>query len=460
MKKGTKLPYLISASMLLVLASCDGGNQPSLTSESSLDLGTSEPETSITNSDASVQGSTLIESSATAESSGRGTYNTSVLENAFNESMKKNGMRMVTSQPKLQLGLSSYTVLGTEPNFNLVKGSTNNVVLQADSQTLEMTKNSLLGLTGMRYNCNNISLVAGALSLAGAAFPATSLINQDANLYYKDNTLYWDFLDENGQECTGLSGLMDLAFEAMMSASGETSDIDFQHKGKYELDTETASLLSVLTSSMVTSMLWSSGIDPMIQSLWKGGADITVTQSRQLNETVYDMSIKTFDPSALFGSASDLTSSGVGSLVGGLTDSLPVDVSSATDDLDEDYFSSFLYELRFSYTVNSLRSMAMILSATTDSTKVEEGILDDENLEAGQTKMGLESIQMSQSTVFTFDNSLTIAYPSFNDYVTQEFPVEEEPIVEPISSEPVGSEPTASEPAASEPTTSEPLGSE
>ena len=445
MKKGTKLPYLISASLLLVLASCDGGNQPSLTSESSVDLGTSEPETSAIASDTSAQGSTLADPlfSSVETSSGRGTYNTSVLQNAFETSMSKNGMRMVTTQPKLQLGLSSYTVLGTEPNFNLVKGSTNNVVLQADSQTLEMTKNSLLGLTGMRYNCNNISLVAGALSLAGAAFPATSLINQDANLYYKDSTFYWDFLDENGQECTGLSGLMDLAFEAMMSASGETSDIDFQHKGKYELDSSTASLLSVLTSSYVTSAIWSSGIDPLIQSLWEGGAEITTTQSRQLNETVYDMSIKTNDPSVLVGGASDLDSSSIGSLVGGMTDSLPVDVGSATDNLDADYFSSFEFELHFGYTVNSLKSMSMSLNATTDSAKVEAGILEEEDLKAGDTKMGLETIQMSQSTVFNFDNNITIAYPSFDTYVLQELPVteEEEPVVvptsEPLSSEPV-----------------------
>ncbi|MBR6866565.1 MAG: hypothetical protein IKM80_04965 [Bacilli bacterium] len=104
--------------------------------------------------------------------------------------------------------------------------------------------------------------------------------------------------------------------------------------------------------------------------------------------------------------------------------------------------------------------MTTILSATTDSTEVEEGILDEENLEAGQTKMGLDTIQMSQSTAFTFDNNITIAYPSFDTYVLQELPVEEEPIVEPISSETVSSEPTASDPVASEPTTSEPLGSE
>lgn len=445
MKKGFTSKYLISASMLLVLASCDGGNQP-VNSNAETSAGTtSEPETSLTTSESSLEGSTAINPSSPSslESSDRGTYNTSVLQNAFETSMSKNGMSMVTNQPKLQLGLSSYTVLGAEPNFNLVKGSTNNVVLQADSQTLEMTKNSLLGLTGMRYNCNNISLVAGALSLAGAAFPAASLINQDANLYYKNNTLYWDFLDENGQECTGLSGLMDLAFSAAMSVSGETSDIEFQHKGKYELDTTTSAVLSLLTSSYVTSAIWSSGIDPMIQSLWEGGAEITTTQSRQLNETVYDMSIKTNDPSVLVGGASDLSSSSIGSLVGGMTDSLPVDVGSATDNLDADYFSSFQFELHFGYTVNSLKSMSMSLNATTDSSKVEAGILEEENLEPGDTKMGLETIQMSQSTVFNFDNNITIAYPSFDTYVLQELPVteEEEPVVvptsEPLSSEPV-----------------------
>ena len=187
MKKGFTFKYLISASMLLVLASCDGGNQPVNTSAET----TSEPETSLTTSESSLEGSTAINPSSPSslESSGRGTYNASVLKNAIQTSMNKDGMRMVTNQPKLQLGLSSYTVLGTEPNFNLVKGSTNNVLLQADSQTLEMTNGVLSGLN-MRFNCNNLSLVAGALSLAGSAFPATNLINQDANLYFTNNTLY------------------------------------------------------------------------------------------------------------------------------------------------------------------------------------------------------------------------------------------------------------------------------
>lgn len=439
MKKGFTSKYLISASMLLVLASCDGGNQPVNTSAET----TSEPDTSLASSESSLEGSTAINPSSPSslESSGRGTYNTSVLKNAIQTSMNKDGMRMVTNQPKLQLGLSSYTVLGTEPNFNLVKGSTNNVLLQADSQTLEMTNGVLSGLN-MRFNCNNLSLVAGALSLAGSAFPATNLINQDANLYFTNNTLYWDFLDENGQECTNLSSLADLAFSAAISATGETSNIEFEHKGKYVLDDDTASSLQFVQLLLPT--LISNAVDSMVQSLWEGGAEITTTQSRQLNETVYDMSIKTNDPSILVGGASDLGSSSIGSLVGGMTDSLPVDVGSATDNLDADYFSSFEFELHFGYTVNSLKSMSMSLNATTDSAKVEAGILEEEDLKAGDTKMGLETIQMSQSTVFNFDNNITIAFPSFDTYVLQELPVteEEEPVVIPTS-EPLSSEPAS-----------------
>ena len=445
MKKGFTFKYLISASMLLVLASCndivpaDPSSVLPSSGESSESLVSSE--TSADNSDAS-----LSQSAPEASSSEKGTYDTSYLQNAFEESMKKNGMRMVTSQPKLQVGLSSYNVLGTSPNFSLVKGSTNNIYLQADSQTLELTKSTLAGLTGMHYNCNNLSLVAGALSMAGSALPATNIINQDANLYYKNSTLYWDFLDENGQECTNLSSLIDLAFSAAMSATGETSEIEFQHKGKYELDSNTASILSALTSSIVTSMLWSSGIDPMIQSLWEGGAEITTTET----DSLYNMSIKTSDPSVLLGGASEVASGAAGSLIGGMTGSLPVDVGSATDNIDEDYFSSFEFEINFGYTRNSLKSMSMSLDATADGSKVEAGILGEEDLKAGDTKMGLETIKMSQSTTFDFNNNITIAYPSFDDYVTQEMPATEEVVVpssEPTSSTPI-SEPTSSDPLA------------
>ena len=254
MKKGTKLPYLISASLLLVLASCDGGNQPSLTSESSVELGTSEPETSAIASDSSVQGSTLANPTSPAEtSSGRGTYNTTVLGNAFTTSFAKNGMRMVTSQPKVQMGLSTYTVL---PDQSLMKTSTNNFLAQSDSMTFEMKKDTsplaVYGLGGnpdMRINLNNLTVVLGALSTLIPG--ASNAYNQDANMYITDDTLYWDFLDENGQECTGLSSIFDLAFTALMETAqteGE-NEFTFQHKGKYALDSSISRILGLLTSS-------------------------------------------------------------------------------------------------------------------------------------------------------------------------------------------------------------------
>lgn len=447
MKKGISFKFLISASALLVLTSCNDvvpgvTSEPATTSEESItSLDTSSPDVSIGAS------SEIGGTSTQEESSVKGDYNTSILQNAFEESLKKNGMRMEMNQPSLQLGLSSYTVLGTAPNFNLVKGSTNNIVLQADKETLEVTKNSLLGLTGMRFNLNNLSLVAGSLSMAGSALPAQNLINQDMNLYYKNNTFYWDFLDESGQECTGLSALADLAFSAAMSASGDSSDIEFQHKGKYELDSSTTQTSMLLISILPT--LIPGAVDSVIQSLWQGGAEITTTSSKVLGETIYDMSIKTSDPSVLIGGTSGITDT-AGSLVGGLTDSLPVDVSD-TDGITADYFTSFDFEMHFGYTVDSLRTMSMTLNATADETKVQEGILDDEELAAGDTKLGLSTIQMSQTTTFTFDNSISITYPSFDTYVTQEVPATEVPAVEPISSEPTSSEPlTESLPEESE----------
>lgn len=449
MKKGISFKFLISASALLVLTSCNDvvpgvTSEPATTSEESI---TSLDTSSTSSPDVSIGVSSEIGGTSTPEeSSVKGDYNTTVLQNAFEESLQKNGMRMEMNQPSLQLGLSSYTVLGTAPNYNLVKGSTNNVVLQADKETLEVTKSPLSGLSGMRFNLNNLSLVAGSLSMAGSALPAQNLINQDMNLYYTNNTMYWDFLDESGQECTGLSALADLAFSAMMSASDESSDIEFQHKGKYELEG------NMQTSMMLISLLPTlipGAVDSAIQSLWQGGAEITTTSSKVLGQTIYDMSIKTSDPSVLLGGTSDITDT-AGSLVGGLTDSLPVDVSD-TDGITADYFTSFDFEMHFGYTVDSLRSMSMTLNATADETKVMEGILDDEDLAAGDTKLGLSTIQMSQTTNFTFDNSISITYPSFDTYVTQELPVEEEPVVEPISSEPTSSEPlTESLPEESE----------
>ncbi|MBO4737617.1 MAG: hypothetical protein J5627_04210 [Bacilli bacterium] len=442
MKKGTKLPYLISASLLLVLASCDGGNQPSLTSESSVDLGTSEPETSAIASDASVQGSTLADPlfSSVETSSGRGTYNTTVLGNAFTTSFAKNGMRMVTSQPKVQMGLSTYTVLGADPNYSLMKASTNNFLAQADSMTFEMKKDTsplaAYGLGGnpdMRINLNNLTVVLGALSTLIPG--ASNAYNQDANMYFTDDTLYWDFLDENGQECTGLSSIFDLAFTALMETTeteGE-NEFTFQHKGKYELDSSMSVILGLLTSSSVAESLWTNMLDPMIQSLWEAGADITTTSKSEMGQTVYDMCIKADDPTMFTDTLEETAGDAAGDLVG----SMPVDVNSELDNVNS-YIDTFDLEMHFTYTRTSLKGMSTSIKATCDEEEMKASLLQEEDIEAGQSKVGLDSIEMSATTVFTFDDNLTVTFPaSFDDYVLQEFPEveEEEPVEEPISSE-------------------------
>ena len=453
MKKGTKLPYLISASMLLVLASCDGGNQPSLTSESSVELGTSEPETSAICSDASVQGSTLIESSATAESSGRGTFNTTVLGNAFTESLTKDQWQMVFDNPKIQAGLASYTVLGTAPNYSLMKASTNNILIQADDAT--MTKSaasasqggsggglgSLLGggSPQFHYNINNITVVAGAIS---TILPdATNLTNQDLNVYYDDNTIYWDFLDENGAECTGLSSLMDLAFSAAMNISDSGSDIEFQHKGKIELGSTYGMIISLAFSETMMESIWSSGLDPVIQSLWTAGAAMETKTTSPAGTPAamreYKTTIKINDPSILTGSVSDTLEDSGGTAGALLGSSSPL--GDVTEQLDGagDMFSTFEYEMSFVYSATELKSMSTSVKATTDEAKVKENILEDDELKAGDSKFGLENIEMTQNITFNYQN-IDLGFPtSFDDYVTQELPAEEEedPAEEPISSE-------------------------
>ena len=449
MKKGTKLPYLISASMLLVLASCDGGKVPSLTSEASV-VGTSEPETSAFASDASVQQSTLADPlfSSAETSTGRGTFNTTVLGNAFTESLSKDEWQMVSNNPKIQMGLSSYTVLGTAPNYSLMKASTNNVLLQADDVTVTkgLEQNPLyasLGLSGgdlaMHVNFNNLTVVAGAIS---TILPnSTNLTNQDANIYYSDSTIYWDFLDENGAECTGLSNLMDLAFSAAMQASDDSSDIEFQHKGKIELGSY-GTLISLMFNETLMNSIWSEGLDPMIQALWTAGAEMETKTTTPAGTPAamreYETTIKVTDPSMLTGTVSDTLEEGsatTGALIGS---SSPL--GDVTDQLDgvEDIFATFEFEMSFTYSATELKTMSTSIKATTDEVKVKESILEDDDLEAGESKWGLDNIEMSQDITFNYQN-IDLGFPtSFDDYVTQELPTEEEeePITEPISSEP------------------------
>ena len=452
MKKGTKLPYLISASLLLVLASCDGGNQPSFTSESSVDLGTSEPETSAIASDASVQGSTLVEPTTPPESSDRGTFNTTVLGNAFTESLTKDQWQMVFDNPKIQAGLASYTVLGTAPNYSLMKASTNNILIQAEDAT--MTKStasasqggsgglgSLLGggSPQFHYNINNITVVAGAIS---TILPnATNITNQDLNVYYDDNTIYWDFLDENGAECTGLSNLMDLAFSAAMNISDSGSDIEFQHKGKIELGSTYGMIISLMFSESMMESIWSSGFDPVLQSLWTAGADMETKATSPAGTPAamreYKTTIKINDPSILTGTVSDTLEDSDGTTGALIGSSSPL--GDVTEQLDgaEDMFSTFECEMSFVYSATELKSMSTSVKATTDEAKVKESLLEDDELEAGDSKFGLENIEMTQNITFNYQN-IDLGFPaSFDDYVTQELPVEEEeePVEEPISSE-------------------------
>lgn len=451
MKKGTKLPYLISASMLLVLASCDGGNQPALTSKASVDLGTSEPDTSMINSDASIEGSSAINPSSPAESSGRGTFNTTVLGNAFSTSLSKDEWQMVFDNPKIQMGLSSYTVIGSAPNYSLMKASTNNILIQAEDAT--MTKGTeqggigaILGGSGdpvIHYNINNITVVAGAIS---TILPASNLANQDMNIYYKDDTIYWDFLDENGQECTGLSNLADLAFEAAMEASDPNSDIEFQHKGKIELGSTYGMLISYMFSESVMSQIWSSGLDPVIQSLWTAGAEMETKTTSPVGTPAamreYETTIKITDPSMLAGTVSDTLDESGSTTSTLLGSSSPL--GDVTDQLDgiEDLFDTFEYEMSFTYSATELKTMSTSVNATIDEAKMKQSILEDDELEAGDSKWGLDNIEMTQDITFNYSN-IDLGLPdSFDDYVTQEFPEASE------GGDSISSEPTSSVPAS------------
>ena len=238
-------------------------------------------------------------------------------------------------------------------------------------------------------------------------------------MYFTNDTLYWDFLDENGEECTGLSSLMDLLFEGAMSTLSEgapSTEIEFQHKGKYTLDGDMATLVMYLGLVLTGDYLWSNLVDPMIQSLWQSGAEITTTEKTENGEKVYDMAIKTDDPSVVLGSTDALES------VAGMAGSLPADVDSMTDRDYSNYFSTFEYEMHFIYTMTTLKTMSTSIRATANQEEVKRGILEDTELKAGDTKLGLESLDLSSVIDFTFDNNLTIDFPSFDGYVEQELP--------------------------------------
>ena len=451
MKKGTTFKYLISASMLLVLASCNNGPTTQSEEVSSLEGTSTSLESSLASLEPETSGNNSEAGTSVASSSDRGTFNTTVLGNAFSTSLSKDEWQMVFDNPKIQMGLSSYTVIGSAPNYSLMKASTNNILIQAEDAT--MTKGTeqggigaILGGSGdpvIHYNINNITVVAGAIS---TILPASNLTNQDMNIYYKDDTIYWDFDDENGQECTGLSNLADLAFEAAMEASDPNSDIEFQHKGKIELGSTYGMLISAMFSESMMSQIWSSGLDPVIQSLWTAGAEMETKTTSPVGTPAamreYETTIKITDPSMLAGTVSDtLDESGstTGTLIGS---SSPL--GDVTDQLDgiEDLFDTFEYEMSFTYSATELKTMSTSINATIDEAKMKQSILEDDELEAGDSKWGLDNIEMTQDITFNYSN-IDLGLPdSFDDYVTQEFPEASE------GGDPISSEPTSSVPAS------------
>ena len=89
-------------------------------------------------------------------------------------------------------------------------------------------------------------------------------------------------------------------------------------------------------------------------------------------------------------------------------------------------FATFEFEMSFTYSATELKTMSTSLNATMDEAKMKQSILEEEDLEAGESKWGLDSIEMTQDITFNYEN-IDLGFPaSFDDYVTQELPTEEE----------------------------------
>ncbi len=427
--------FLLSASALFVLASCTPSGVPKPSSAASQASG--ELSESLT----SLESSSEVEGSGSVASSDRGTFNTSILGTAFSKSFSKEEWQMVSANPNIKMGVSTYNVISAN---SAMKSSTNNILIQAEEatttkgvyQSSSASTGSLGGLgdlgdlgglgvgsdAAIHANYNNISVVAGALS---TILPdATNIVNQDANIYYCDNALYWDFLDENGNECTALSGLLDLVFERAFEAADPTSDIEFQHKGKIEIENP---LISLLISSTIANLgsMWSS-IDPMIQSLWQNGADMTTVTTSEAGtpktKLEYETKIKITDPSILSGTLSDTLESSSGTAATLLGESSPLDdMSEEVEDMS-DMFKTFEAEISFAYSATELKGMKSSVKVTADETKVIENILAEEGVKAGDSKLSLDSLEISQDVTFNYQD-ISLGLPaSFDSYVTQELP--------------------------------------
>ena len=223
--------------------------------------------------------------------------------------------------------------------------------------------------------------------------------------------------------------------------SDSGSDIEFQHKGKIELGSTYGMIISLMFSESMMESIWSSGFDPVLQSLWTAGADMETKATSPAGTPAamreYKTTIKINDPSILTGTVSDTLEDSDGTTGALIGSSSPL--GDVTEQLDgaEDMFSTFECEMSFVYSATELKSMSTSVKATTDEAKVKESLLEDDELEAGDSKFGLENIEMTQNITFNYQN-IDLGFPaSFDDYVTQELPVEEEeePVEEPISSE-------------------------
>ena len=231
-----------------------------------------------------------------------------------------------------------------------------------------------------------------------------------------------------------------------MQASDDSSDIEFQHKGKIELDSTYGMLISFMLGEQMMSGIWSSSIDPMIQALWTAGAEMETKTTTPAGTPAamreYETTIKVTDPSMLAGTVTDTLEEGstnTGALIGS---SSPL--GDVTDQLDgvEDMFATFEFEMSFTYSATELKTMSTSVNATIDEAKMKQSILEDDELEAGESKWGLDNIEMTQDITFNYSN-IDLGLPdSFDDYVTQEFPEASE------GGDPISSEPTSSVPAS------------
>ncbi len=431
----------MSASLLLALSGCKSNDQVTSSKQGESLTESSEVE-SLASSLASSEDSIAINpSSESAASSKAATFNTTILQNAIQESLTKPAVHAVSTNPKVKLGIANYKVTGTDPNFTLTEVSTNNNVIQAGSITTDFALNGSNQDNPLEahVNFNNITTIVGAVNTVA---PSMSLTNQDANIYFTNKTLYWDFLDENGQECSDiatLAGLLATLAVSQNESGDDVTDFVFQTKGKYVLDSEMGDTLTMLAamigSPLISSSLTSNTLDPLLQSLWTNGADMSTTDKTENGEKIYNTKIKVDDASIIQAAIEEMQENSSSSgATGLLPSSTPTTLIDDGEDLS-DYLDTFNLELEFVYSVTSLKSSSTSLKFTVDEAASQAEILAGNDLVAGDSKTSITSFELSSSDTFTFSDSLQINFPSFDNYTLQVIPeaTEEEEVLPPSS---------------------------